>query len=141
MIAGQLELCLCLQALNESSSFNAQELSVLCWGMAKLHHTPPADWVAALLRDGLEVHHDVTGQSVVLLMWALAKWRLPDIRENGKYRYGLLGWGNCYCCSSASTSQRHTWLQPEGLTSNCKGSRVRHFASCPPYCCCICQWR
>jgi hypothetical protein len=75
-----------LQALNESGSFNAQELSLVCWALARLGHTPPVSWVVSLLSDGLELQGGLAGQSVVLLLQALVRWDLPELKEAGKYR-------------------------------------------------------
>jgi hypothetical protein len=75
-----------LQALSESGSFNAQELSLICWALARLGHRPPVGWLVALLRDGLELQGGLAGQSVVLLMQALVVWDLPELKEGGKYR-------------------------------------------------------
>jgi hypothetical protein len=88
---GQLFLFV-LQALSESGSFNAQELSLVCWALARLGHTPPVSWVVSLLSDGLELQGGLAGQSVVLLMQALVRWDLPQLKEAGKYRWALV----CY---------------------------------------------
>lgn len=75
-----------VQAVHESGSFNAQELSVIFWALAKLHHTPPAAWVAGLLREGLEVAGGLQAQSLVLLMGALTRWHLQQMHTAGHYR-------------------------------------------------------
>eukprot|EP00775_Hariotina_reticulata_P006973 gene6973-7187_t len=76
-----------MQAAAEAGSFNAQELSVVCWSLARLGHVPPPDWLAQLLGEGLEPHGGLALQSLTMLMWALVRWRLPEFRENGQYRY------------------------------------------------------
>jgi hypothetical protein len=75
-----------MQAMHESGSFNAQELSVIFWSLAKLQHTPPARWVAALLREGLEVAGGLQAQSLVLLLGSLTRWDLPQMQTAGHYR-------------------------------------------------------
>lgn len=74
------------QAVHESGSFNSQELSIIFWALAKLQHTPPAAWVAGLLREGLEVAGGLQAQSLVLLMGALTRWDLPQMHTAGHYR-------------------------------------------------------
>jgi hypothetical protein len=79
-------LCCADQAMHESGSFNAQELSIIFWSLAKLCHTPPAPWVAGLLREGLEVAGGLQAQSLVLLLGALTRWHLPQGHTAGHYR-------------------------------------------------------
>ncbi len=74
------------QALHEAGSFNAQELSLIFWAMAKLQHTPPTAWVARLLREGLELAGGLQAQSLVLLMGALTHWQLPQMHAKGHYK-------------------------------------------------------
>jgi hypothetical protein len=59
---------------------------MVCWSLARLGHVPPPAWVAQLLQEGLEPHGGLAMQSVVMLFWALVRWRLPEFRENGQYR-------------------------------------------------------
>jgi hypothetical protein len=72
--------------MHESGSFNAQELSIIFWSLGKLRHTPPAPWVAGLLREGLEVAGGLQAQSLVLLLGALMRWDLPQMYIAGHYR-------------------------------------------------------
>lgn len=74
------------QAIQESGSFNAQELSIIFWSLAKLQHEPPAPWVARLLREGLEVAGGMTALSLVLLLGSLTRWALPEMHTAGHYR-------------------------------------------------------
>ena len=83
--AGALACCY-HQALHESVSFNAQELSIIFWSLAKLQHTPPASWVARLLREGLEVAGGMQALSLVLLLGSLTRWHLPEMHVAGHYR-------------------------------------------------------
>lgn len=78
------------QAMHESGSFNAQELSIIFWSLTKLRHTPPARWVAALLREGLEVPGGLQAQSLVLLLGSLTRWELPQMQTAGHYRSAAL---------------------------------------------------
>lgn len=76
------------QAIHESGSFNAQELSIIFWSLAKLQHAPPAKWVAHLLREGLEVAGGMQAQSLVLLLGSVTRWNLPEMHTAGHYRCG-----------------------------------------------------
>jgi hypothetical protein len=79
-------LCCGHQAVHEAGSFNALELSIIFWGLAKLGHTPPAPWVAGLLREGLEVAGGLQAQPLVLLLGSLTRWDLPQMHTAGHYR-------------------------------------------------------
>lgn len=58
----------------------------MCWSLAKLGHRPPVGWVARLLSDGLELQGGLAGQPLVMLMTALVKWDMPELKEGGKLR-------------------------------------------------------
>lgn len=75
-----------MQVLDEAGSFNAQELSLVCWSLVKLGHQPPVELVTSLLSEGLELQGGLAGQSVMLLMVALVKWDYPQLKEGGKFR-------------------------------------------------------
>jgi hypothetical protein len=92
----QLYFVCVVQALSESGSFNAQELSLVCWALARLGHSPPVPWLVALLADGLELQGGLGGQSVVLLMQALAKWDLRELKEAGKHRCEMMCYVECF---------------------------------------------
>lgn len=59
----------------------------MCWSLAQLRVRPAPAWAAALLTDGLEAAGSgLCAQSSAQLMHALARWRLPELREGGKHR-------------------------------------------------------
>lgn len=50
---------------------------MLCWSCARLGYVPPAAWLVNLLTHGLDQLDGYGAGPATMLLWALARWRVP----------------------------------------------------------------
>jgi hypothetical protein len=85
----------------------------VCWSLAQLRVRPAPAWAAALLTDGLEAAGSgLCAQSSAQLMHALARWRLPELREGGKHRCVCVYLCVCVCVRVCTRGQFGTPRPP-----------------------------